>query len=179
MAQQGQTSIHKFTCILLGDTNKTKDVFETQLIDGGFMKQELNAQGLKVRPLVFYTTRGALHFNLLDVTSEKVEKPCQDDGYDQAECVIVMFDGAESDHTTLLKKYKDIPTILCGAKGQIKDITKKTKLQYFYNINSSNQKNYEYLFLWLGGQLLGDMTLELLSMIADARPPMEGDFKQV
>ncbi|KAH8367527.1 hypothetical protein KR200_007521 [Drosophila serrata] len=173
----GQISIHKFTCILLGDANKTKDKFFTQLIDGGFVQQEVNAQGLEVRPLVFYTTRGALHFNLVDATTKKFEKKDNGVAGVQPDCVIVMFDGAESDHTTLLEHFKDTPTILCGAKGQIKNLTKKTQLQYFNNINARYKKNYEYLFLWLGSQLLGDMKMELLSLISEAKPPMEGDFK--
>ncbi|KAH8343379.1 hypothetical protein KR059_009445 [Drosophila kikkawai] len=172
-------SIRKFTCVLIGDDGQTKNAFEEQLVKGGFPMVEMNEQGLEVRPLVFQTTAGSLLFRVLDATGQqKFKKLSQDQDRVLADCTVIMFENAESDHGALLKKYKDIPTILCGVKKQIKDITKKTKLQYFYNINSQNTNNYEYLFLWLGGQLLGDMQLELLSMIGDElvdKPPMEGD----
>lgn len=186
MADEKQAPMPTFKCVLVGDNGPVKRKLEERMELGGFPDTEWNTQGVRVRSLVFYTTRG-LRFCVWDVTDEEKYAELREGNRVQAECAIIAIDDAENDHFGLRAAYKNVPVILVGNKDELKDVHKrKTKcqvsglrrciflhilepslLQYFYDIKPYNKYSFVYPFLWTATQLMGDEQLEFVPMPAE------------
>ena len=91
--------------------------------------------GVEVHPIVFYTSRGPIKFNIWDTAGQEKFGGLRDGYYIQAQCAIIMFDvTARSTYNNVPVWHRDlenvcesIPTVLCGNKVDVKDRKVKPK----------------------------------------------------
>ena len=95
---------------------------------------------MEIQPLVFYTTRGPIRFDVWDTAGQEKSSGLGDGYYIQAQCAIIMFDvTARVTYENVPKWYCDlfrvcenIPMALCGNKVDIKDREVKAKSIVFH-----------------------------------------------
>ncbi len=102
--------------------------------------------GVEVHPLVFYTNKGPIQFNVWDTAGQEKFGGLRDGYYIQGQCAIIMFDVTSRVtyknvpiwHRDLERVCGSIPIVLCGnkvdvkgCKVKVKTICRKTKLQVF------------------------------------------------
>ncbi|KAI6657516.1 GTP-binding nuclear protein Ran [Oopsacas minuta] len=171
-----------FKLVLVGDGGTGKTTFVKRHVTGEFEKKYIATLGVEVRPLVFYTNRGAIKFNVWDTAGQEKFGGLRDGYYIQGQCAIIMFDvtsrvtykNVPSWHRDLTRVCENIPIVLCGNKVDIKDrkvkpksITfhRKKNLQY-YDISAKSNYNFEKPFLYLARKLVGDQNLDFVEMPA-------------
>lgn len=96
--------------------------------------------GVEVHPLVFYTNRGAIRFNVWDTAGQEKFGGLRDGYYIQGQCAIIMFDvtarvtykNVPNWHRDLVRVCDNIPIVLCGNKVDIKDRKVKAKNIVFH-----------------------------------------------
>lgn len=96
--------------------------------------------GVEVHPLVFYTNRGAIRFNVWDTAGQEKFGGLRDGYYIQGQCAIIMFDvtarvtykNVPNWHRDLVRVCDNIPIVLCGNKVDIKDRKVKAKNIIFH-----------------------------------------------
>ena len=117
--------------------------------------------GVEVHPLVFYTNRGPIRFNVWDTAGQEKFGGLRDGYYIQGQCAIVMFDvtsrvtykNVPNWHRDLVRVCENIPIVLCGNKVDIKDRKVKAKSITFHrkkNLQVSIRhrvNRYSYLYL--------------------------------
>ncbi|CAG2108010.1 unnamed protein product, partial [Medioppia subpectinata] len=143
----------------------------------------------EVHPLVFYTNRGPIRFNVWDTAGQEKFGGLRDGYYIQGQCAIVMFDvtsrvtykNVPNWHRDLVRVCEHVPIVLCGNKVDVKDRKVKAKaivfhrkknLQY-YDISAKSNYNFEKPFLWLARKLIGDPNLELVAEPLLAPPEVQ------
>ena len=102
--------------------------------------------GVEVHPLVFYTNRGPIRFNVWDTAGQEKFGGLRDGYYIQGQCAIIMFDvtsrvtykNVPGWHRDLVRVCESIPIVLCGNKVDIKDRKVKAK-----NITFHRKKNLQ------------------------------------
>ena len=95
---------------------------------------------MEVHPLVFYTNRGAIRFNVWDTAGQEKFGGLRDGYYIQGQCAIIMFDvtarvtykNVPNWHRDLVRVCDNIPIVLCGNKVDIKDRKVKAKNIIFH-----------------------------------------------
>merc|ERR1711970_1484007 len=134
--------------------------------------------GVEVHPLTFYTSLGAIIYNVWDTAGQEKFGGLRDGYYIGGQCGIIMFDVCSRiTYQNVPKWYKDltrvcenIPIVLVGNKVDVKDrkvkgkqITfhRKKNLQY-YDISAKSNYQFEKPFLWIGKKLLGDSNLNFV-----------------
>lgn len=96
--------------------------------------------GVEVHPLVFYTNRGPIRFNVWDTAGQEKFGGLRDGYYIQGQCAIIMFDvtsrvtykNVPNWHRDLIRVCEGIPIVLCGNKVDIKDRKVKAKTITFH-----------------------------------------------
>ena len=96
--------------------------------------------GVEVHPLVFYTNRGPIRFNVWDTAGQEKFGGLRDGYYIQGQCAIIMFDvtarvtykNVPNWHRDLVRVCENIPIVLCGNKVDIKDRKVKAKSIVFH-----------------------------------------------
>ncbi len=96
--------------------------------------------GVEVHPLVFYTNRGPIQFNVWDTAGQEKFGGLRDGYYIQGQCAIIMFDvtsrvtykNVPNWHRDLVRVCENIPIVLCGNKVDIKDRKVKAKSIVFH-----------------------------------------------
>ncbi|XP_030386332.1 GTP-binding nuclear protein Ran-like [Scaptodrosophila lebanonensis] len=179
-------NVPTFKCVMVGDGGTGKTTFIKQHMTGEFEKKYVATMGVEVHPLIFYTNRGAIRFNVWDTCGQEDFNSLRDNYYSLGDCAIIMFDVTSRTtykHVTnwernLRRICDNIPIVLCGNKVDMKDrkiSEREVKFQ-----NHSNQQYYEISaklnhkvkkpFLWLARALIGDLQLKLVAMPA-LKPP--------
>ena len=95
---------------------------------------------MEVHPLVFYTNRGPIRFNVWDTAGQEKFGGLRDGYYIQGQCAIIMFDvtarvtykNVPNWHRDLVRVCENIPIVLCGNKVDIKDRKVKAKAIVFH-----------------------------------------------
>ena len=105
---------------------------------------------MEVHPLVFYTNRGPICFNVWDTAGQEKFGGLRDGYYIQGQCGIIMFDvtsrvtykNVPNWHRDLVRVCENIPIVLCGNKVDIKDRKVKAKAIVFHR--KKNLQVYVY-----------------------------------
>ena len=108
--------------------------------------------GVEVHPLVFYTTKGPIRFNVWDTAGQEKFGGLRDGYYIQGQCAIIMFDvtarvtykNVPNWHRDLVRVCENIPIVLCGNKVDIKDRKVKAKSIVFHR-KKNLQVGKEYI----------------------------------
>merc|ERR1739844_700460 len=175
-----------FKLVLVGDGGTGKTTFVKRHLTGEFEKKYVATLGVEVHPLVFYTSRGAILYNVWDTAGQEKFGGLRDGYYIQGQCAIIMFDvtsrvtyrNVPNWHRDLIRVCENIPIVLCGNKVDVKDRKVKAKsitfhrkknLQY-YDVSAKSNYNFEKPFFWLTKKLVGDPNLEFVEMPA-LQPP--------
>ncbi|XP_072018100.1 GTP-binding nuclear protein Ran-like [Amphiura filiformis] len=187
--QQQVECVAEFKLVLVGDGGTGKTTFVKRHLTGEFEKVYKATLGAEIHPLVFYTNRGPIKFDVWDTAGQEKFGGLRDGYYIQGKCAIIMFDvtskvtykNVPNWHRDLVRVCENVPIVLCGNKVDIKDrkvkgknITfhRKKNLQY-YDISAKSNYNFEKPFLWLARNLTGDQNLEFVEMPALAPPEAE------
>nr|ABD65418.1 Ran [Suberites domuncula] len=180
-----------FKLVLVGDGGIGKTTFVKRHVTGEFEKKYVATVGVEVHPLVFYTNKGPIRFNVWDTAGQEKLGGLRDGYYIQGQCGIIMFDvtsrvtykNVPNWHRDLTRVCPNIPIVMCGNKVDIKDRKVKAKtivfhrkknLQY-YDISAKSNYNFEKPFLWLARKLAGDPNLELVESPALEPPEVHMD----
>lgn len=173
--QQQKQNIPTFKLLLVGDGGVGKTTFVKRHKTGEFEKKYIATVGVEVHPMVFYTNRGPITFNVWDTAGQEKFGGLRDGYYIQGQCAILMFDVTSRTtykniptwHRDIIRVCENIPIVLVGNKVDVNDrkvkpkhITfhRKKNLQY-YDISAKSNYNFEKPFLWLARKLTGDSNL--------------------
>ncbi|KAJ8043421.1 GTP-binding nuclear protein Ran [Holothuria leucospilota] len=182
--------------VLVGDGGTGKTTFVKRHKTGEFEKKYVATLGVEVHPLVFFTSRGPIRFNVWDTAGQEKFGGLRDGYYIQGQCAIILFDvtsrvtykNVPNWHKDLVRVCENIPIVLCGNKVDVKDRKVKAKnitfhrkknLQdgcfvlphkQYYDVSAKSNYNFEKPFLWLARKLVGDPNLEFKEMPA-LQPP--------
>lgn len=186
MQQNTDPPMPTFKLVLVGDGGTGKTTFVKRHKTGEFEKKYVATLGVEVHPLVFFTSRGPIRFNVWDTAGQEKFGGLRDGYYIQGQCAIILFDvtsrvtykNVPNWHKDLVRVCENIPIVLCGNKVDVKDRKVKAKnitfhrkknLQY-YDVSAKSNYNFEKPFLWLARKLVGDPNLEFKEMPA-LQPP--------
>lgn len=117
--------------------------------------------GVEVHPLVFYTNRGPIRFNVWDTAGQEKFGGLRDGYYIQGQCAIIMFDvtarvtykNVPNWHRDLVRVCENIPIVLCGNKVDIKDRKVKAKAIVFHrkkNLQVCENSQLPKCWFWRG-----------------------------
>jgi GTP-binding nuclear protein Ran len=177
-----QQDVPSFKLVLVGDGGTGKTTFVKRHLTGEFEKKYVATLGVEVHPMVFYTNRGAIKFNVWDTAGQEKFGGLRDGYYIQGQCAIIMFDvtsrvtykNVPNWHRDLVRVCENVPICLVGNKVDVKDRKVKAKtitfhrkknLQY-YDVSAKSNYNFEKPFLWIARKLVGDPNLQFVEMPA-------------
>lgn len=186
-----QQEVPSFKLVLVGDGGTGKTTFVKRHLTGEFEKKYVATLGVEVHPMVFYTNRGAIKFNVWDTAGQEKFGGLRDGYYIQGNCAIIMFDvtsrvtykNVPNWHRDLVRVCENVPICLVGNKVDVKDRKVKAKtitfhrkknLQY-YDVSAKSNYNFEKPFLWIARKLVGDPNLQFVEMPALAPKDLEID----
>ena len=180
--QSGETQqsdiVAEFKLVLCGDGGKGKTTFLKRHLTGEFEKRYIATLGVEVHPMVFFTSRGKIRFQVWDTAGQEKLACLRDGYYIGADCAIIMFDVCSRvTYKNVTKWYKEltrvcegIPIVLVGNKVDVADrkvkarqilFPRKHGIQY-YDISAKSNYQFEKPFLWLLRKLTGDPNLTLV-----------------
>jgi GTP-binding nuclear protein Ran len=193
MFEEKKQQVPTFKLLLVGDGGTGKTTFVKRHKTGEFEKKYIATVGVEVHPMVFYTNRGPICFNVWDTAGQEKFGGLRDGYYIQGQCAILMFDVTSRQtykniptwHRDIIRVCENIPIVLCGNKVDVNDrkvkpkhITfhRKKNLQY-YDISAKSNYNFEKPFLWLARKLTGDSNLSFVEAPALNPAEVEIDMK--
>merc|ERR1712004_481748 len=179
-----QENIPTFKLVLVGDGGTGKTTFVKRHLTGEFEKKYVATLGVEVHPLVFYTNRGPIRFNVWDTAGQEKFGGLRDGYYIQGQCAVIMFDvtsritykNVPNWHRDIVRVCENIPIVLVGNKVDVKDRQVKAKniqfhrkrnLQY-YDLSARSNYNFEKPFLWLARRLTNQGNLQFVGQFAKA-----------
>ena len=123
--------------------------------------------GVEVHPIVFYTSRGHIKFNIWDTAGQEKFGGLRDGYYIQAQCAIIMFDvTARSTYNNVPVWHRDlehvcenIPIVLCGNKVDIKDRKVKPKQVTYHRKKNLQVHYYSTVKLIVSMALIGTLRM--------------------
>ena len=165
----------EFKLVLIGDGGVGKTTFVKRHLTGEYEKRYIATVGVEVHPLTFFTSRGAICFNVWDTAGQEKLSGLRDGYYIGGQCGVIMFDvtsritykNVPKWHRDLVRVCENIPIVLVGNKVDVKDRKVKAKqitfhrrhnLQY-YDVSAKSNYQFEKPFLWLARRLSGDPNL--------------------
>jgi len=176
--------------VLVGDGGVEKLAFiQNQPMGVPLPSKYVATMGVFVHPIVFYTNRGPLIFNVWEMNGQEktMFRDLRDRFYTQAAGAIIMFDvrsritykNVPNWHreVTRVCGVNAIPMVLCGDKVEITDrkvkirqitFPRKNNMQY-YDVSRCSNYNHEKPFLWLARKWAGDDSLEFVMNEAEVK----------
>ncbi|KAJ6251591.1 gtp-binding nuclear protein ran [Anaeramoeba flamelloides] len=186
---------HTFKIVLVGDGGVGKTTFVKRHLTGEFRKEYIATVGVEVHPLVFYTNRGPICFNVWDTAGQERFGGLRDGYYIGGHAAIVMFDVTSRDtyknvsvwYRDIVRVCETIPMVLVGNKCDIKDRKVRAKQIIFhrrknipyYDISAKSNYNFEKPFIYLARRLMNDNNLVLEKAPALAPPIVSVDQKEM
>ena len=178
MQAQPSDVVAEYKLVLCGDGGTGKTTFVKRHLTGEFEKRYIATLGVEVHPMVFFTSRGKIRFQVWDTAGQEKLASLRDGYYIGANCAIIMFDVCSRvTYKNVPKWYKDltrvcegIPIVLVGNKVDVADrkvkarqilFPRKHGIQY-YDISAKSNYQFEKPFLWLLKKLSGDPNLSLV-----------------
>ena len=136
-----------FKLVLVGDGGTGKNTFVKRHQMGEFEKKYVATLGVEVHPLVFYTNKGPIGFNIWDTAGQEKFSGLRDGYYIQGQCAIILFDitsrvtykNVPNWHRDHVRVCEGIPIVLCCYKVDVKDRKVKAKSIVFHR-----KKNPQY-----------------------------------
>jgi len=191
---EGQPAV-EFKLVLIGDGGVGKTTFVKRHLTGEYEKQYIATVGVDVHPLKFFTSRGAVVFNVWDTAGQEKLSGLRDGYYIGGQCGIIMFDvtsritykNVPKWHRDLVRVCENIPIVLVGNKVDVKDRKVKAKqityhrrhnLQYF-DVSAKSNYQFEKPFLWLARRLSGDPNLTFVEAPMLAPEEVQIDSEQL
>jgi len=176
-----------FKTILVGDGSTGKTTFIKRHLTGEFQRVYNPTMGVEVSPLKFYTSKGAMVFEVWDTAGQEKFGGLRDGYYIQAKGAMIFFDlTARLTYKNVANWFRDvnrvsdgIPMCLIGNKCDVKDRQIKPKQITFhrkknmpyYDVSAKSNYNFEKPFLYLARKYLNDPTAEITEQ--PAHPPSE------
>jgi len=187
--------VAEFKLVLVGDGGVGKTTFVKRHLTGEFEKKYIATLGVEVHPMTFYTSKGAILFNVWDTAGQEKLGGLRDGYYIGGQCGIIMFDVCSRiTYQNVPKWYKDlvrvcdsIPIVLVGNKVDVKDRKVKAKqitfhrkknLQY-YDISAKSNYQFEKPFVWLLRRLTNETGLTLVEAPVLAPGEVEIDANHI
>lgn len=175
-------NIPSFKVVLIGDGGTGKTTYVKRHQTGEFEKKYVATLGVEIHPIVFFTNRGKIIFNVWDTAGQEKFGGLRDGYYVGADGCIMMFDvtsritykNIPNWHRDYIRVADATPIVLCGNKVDIKDRKVKAKsivfhrkknLQYF-DISAKSNYNFEKPFLYLARKFVGDNNLMFIQQPA-------------
>ncbi|KAH8416056.1 hypothetical protein KR222_007282 [Zaprionus bogoriensis] len=193
----GETQrIFSFNIAVIGNGFTGKTAFIKRHRTGEFLREYWPTVGVDVHPLVFYTTRGTICFNVwerggTEVLRELCDRPMCEKPFFLSQAGVILFALASCFASDRLAQQlgalgRRIPVVLCCNKLDLKcraflaDSKRRLLLRQglqYYDVSIKTTHNYEKPFLWLSRRLLGDPELHFVDMPAPMPPIVEFDRK--
>eukprot|EP01156_Anaeramoeba_ignava_P020430 Anaeramoba_ignava/c15638_g1_i1.p1 GENE.c15638_g1_i1~~c15638_g1_i1.p1 ORF type:complete len:219 (+),score=62.56 c15638_g1_i1:114-770(+) len=191
MSEESLENIANYKIILVGDGGVGKTTFVKRHLSGEFRKEYIATVGVEVHPLVFYTTKCPICFNVWDTAGQERFGGLRDGYYIEGDAAIIMFDVTSPEtygnvpvwYRDIVRVCENIPMVLCGNKVDVKDRKVRAKQISFhrrknipyFDISAKSNYNFEKPFLYLARRLLGDPNLTLEKAPALAPPVVDLD----
>ena len=111
--------------------------------------------GVEVHPIVFFTNRGPIRFNVWDTAGQEKFGGLRDGYYIQSHCAILFFDvTSQTTYKHVPEWYRDItrvceniPMVLCGNKVDIRDRKVKASKIIFHRKKNIQVKQKKTTYL--------------------------------
>jgi len=185
------SNITQFKVLLVGDGGVGKTTFVRRHKSGEFERKYIPTIGVEVVPLVWFTTKGQIVFNMWDTAGQEKFGVLRDGYYIGGQGAIIMFDvtskmtykNVPNWHRDIARVCMEIPIVLCGNKVDVKErqvkprtITfhRKKTMQY-YEMSVKSNYNYEKPFVYLLRKLTNDQNLGLVQQPALPPPDVHLD----
>lgn len=182
---QAGSSDPVFKCLLLGAGGTGKASFVKWHLTGSYRHPESMLER-KAHPLVFYTNRGRIQFDVFYTGGEAAF--ARVDCYRGFQCGILVFDltsAVTSKNITswqrdLLRVCPGMPIVVCGNKSDRKvrksfGFSPRIRRFQYYEISAKRGHNVEKPFLWLAKKLTGDPCLKFVPALALLPPRVSVD----
>lgn len=179
MIDLSQQSIPTFKLVLLGDAAVGKSVFIKRHRTGEFEKKYMATLGVEVSPLVFFTNKGPICFNVWDIAGQEKLSGLRHGYYVNSDCAMLMFDVTNREtyehipgwYRDFRQVCQDIPMVLAGNKvDRVDRQVKPRQINYrrnkdlpYYDISAKNNYNFPEPFLSLARVLMGDEDLYFIN----------------
>lgn len=183
---QAGSSSHVFKCLLLGAGGTGKASFIKWHLTGSYRHPDSRLEE-KVHPLVFYTNRGRIQFDVFYTGGEAVFGRV--DCYRGFQCAILFFDltsAVTSKNITswqrdLLQVCPGMPIGVCGNKSDTrvrKNFGSSPRIRRFqyYEISAKWGHSMQEPFLWLAKKLTCDPYLKFVPAYAPLPPLISVDY---
>jgi len=194
-SQKFKEHVPTFKILLVGDGGVGKTTFVKRHLTGEFETQYHPTMGVEIHPLIFYTSKGKIKFEVWDTAGQEKFGGLRDGYYIQGQAAIIMFDVCSKNsykhvgdwYRDIQRICKNIPVVLCGNKVDKQERAVKPKsvsfhkskdLSYF-EISARSNLHFEKPFLWLAQKLLQDENLTLIEAPALIPPEVPMDDEKL
>lgn len=177
------SGVPQFKLVLMGNDGVGKSTFLKRFVKGAMKKEKIEGVDCEIYPMLFFTNRGPIHFNIWEISNQ--DSLTRQQCYVQTQCAILMFDvNSPFSYSKIPEWYEDltkplhrkkIPIALVGNKMDrltchewINGLTFHGKKKMpFYKLSANEIVNPHEVakpFLWLARQLVGDNSLDFVEV---------------